>query len=83
MDIFDNAIIRSSNAICLNIDNADLVSAEVLALNVLSQSRNLVEAIIRKEYSLEHKTDLGHQSLQQALKFVKSKDKYTIISRAL
>lgn len=81
MDIFDEAIIRSNNAICLNIDNADAVPAEVLALNVLSQLRNLVEAIIRKEYSLEHSTDLGHQSLKSALKFVKAQGKYAFLTR--
>lgn len=79
MDIFDNAIMNSDNAICANIDKADVLGDTLLAQNILAQLRNFVEAIIRKVYSTDHPSDLGHDSLKQAIKFIKANEKYVFL----
>ncbi len=82
MDKYNARIIKESNKICANIEKREVLEDDgLLSQNILASLRNLIEAIIFKVYSLEHEVDFNLEGLRKAVKFVKSKDDMSFLSK--
>lgn len=79
--IIDNKIANINEAICKNIDLIDFssVTRGLVAQNLLSQSRNLVEHIAVKIYSQGADIDADWNTIPAAMEFLKRDNKYLFL----
>ena len=70
--VIDNKLANIDEAICRNIDLIDFdgVTRDLVAQNLLSQSRNLVEHIAVKIFSQGKDIDADWTTIPQALEFI-------------
>ena len=62
--------------VCDNIELIGFASRGLISQNILSQSRNLVEHMAMKAYSLEHNLTVDYPDLKSSLEYIKTDDKY-------
>lgn len=79
--VIDNKLANIDEAICRNIDLIDFdgVTRDLVAQNLLSQSRNLVEHIAVKIFSQGKDIDADWTTIPQALEFIKRDNKYQFL----
>lgn len=79
--IIDNKIANINEAICKNIDLIDFstVTRGLVAQNLLSQSRNLVEHIAVKIYAQGTDIDADWNTIPVAMEFLKRDNKYLFL----
>lgn len=79
--IIDNKIANINEAICKNIDLIDFstVTRGLVAQNLLSQSRNLVEHIAVKIYAQGADIDADWNTIPAAMEFLKRDNKYLFL----
>ncbi len=79
--IIDNKISNIDDIICRNIDLIDFdgVTRDLVAQNLLSQSRNLVEHIALKIFSQGKDIEADWNTIPQALEFIKRDNKYQFL----
>ena len=79
--IIDNKIANINEAICKNIDLIDfsIVTRGLVAQNLLSQSRNLVEHIAVKIYAQGKDIDADWNTIPMAMEFLKRNNKYLFL----
>lgn len=77
----DNKISNINDIICRNIDLIDFdgVTRALVAQNLLSQSRNLVEHIALKIFSQGKDIDVDWDTIPQAMEFIKRDNKYQFL----
>ena len=77
----DVKIANIDKIICRNIDLIDFdgVTRDLVAQNLLSQSRNLVEHIALKIFSRGHDIEANWSTIPQALEFIKRDNKYQFL----
>ncbi len=77
----DREIVKIDKVICGNIEKFDTTERGLLAQNILSQLRNLVEHIALKIFSRRRNIDVTHENIQKAMRFVNANGKYRFLSR--
>lgn len=65
--------------VCDNIELIGFASRGLISQNILSQSRNLVEHMAMKAYSLEHNLTVDYPDLKSSLEYIKTDDKYLFL----
>lgn len=65
--------------VCDNIELIGFASRGLISQNILSQSRNLVEHMAMKAYSLEHNLIVDYPDLKSSLEYIKTDDKYLFL----
>lgn len=81
MQEIDIRIQELNKTICDNIDMIDVSTRGLVSQNVLSQSRNLVEHIAMKAYSVEHNLIINYEGIKNSLEFIKTDEKYLFMRR--
>lgn len=77
----DHDIVRIDKVICGNIAKFDTSERGLLAQNILSQLRNLVEHVALKIFSRGRNIDGSYDNIQKAIQFVNANGKYRFLSR--
>lgn len=77
----DHDIVKIDKVICGNIAKFDTSERGLLAQNILSQLRNLVEHVALKIFSRGRNIDGSYDNIQKAIQFVNANGKYRFLSR--
>lgn len=82
MNEIEEKIIEIDAIINQNIDAIEYLSRNLVSENVLAQSRNLVELIAIKAYSLDNNdVTVDYNSIKNALDFIVTNDKYLFLRK--
>ena len=81
MDAIDTNIIVIDSVICENINRFDDSERGLLSQNILSQLRNLVEAVSLKAYSSENSVTLTYDNIEKANAYVKAKGNLNFLAK--
>lgn len=77
----DQNLQNIDKTICDNIALLDFTTRGLVAENILSQSRNLVEHVALKIYSVEHEIEDPYLGIKNALEFIKHKNEYIFLRK--
>lgn len=67
--------------ICDNISLLDFTTRGLVSENILSQSRNLVEHVALKIFSIDHEVEDPYKGIKDALEFIKHKNDYIFLRK--
>ena len=81
MNEIDRALLAIDNTICENIAAISVLPRGLVSQNILAQSRNLVEHVALKAYSLNHPARVDYDSLKAALQFIVTDNKYLFLRK--
>ena len=81
VNIFEEEILKTNKVLCDNIDKKEALGIDLLAQNIVAHLRNFVEAIARFLCSQERNISNNQKGTQEAIKFIKSKEKFLFLSR--
>lgn len=81
MNEIDRALLSIDNTICENIAAISVLPRGLVSQNILAQSRNLVEHVALKAYSLNHPARVDYDSLKAALQFIVTDNKYLFLRK--
>jgi hypothetical protein len=73
MNKIDTSIYQINEVVCENIKNLDSSDRGLLAQNILSQLRNLVESVSLKVYSNGRDIDVNYENITHAIAYIKAR----------
>ena len=81
MNEIDKALMTIDSTICENIAAISVLPRGLVSQNILAHSRNLVEHIALKAYSLNHVARVDYNSIKAALQFIVKDNKYLFLRK--
>ena len=81
MNEIERSLQSIDDVICENINSISFCSRAIVAQNILAQSRNLVENVALKAYSLNHDARVDYDSLNAALDYIVHDNKYLFLRK--